>query len=46
MIQTTIKTYTFEDYLNYQDNSDRKYELFNGELFPIISMGSETGFLN
>lgn len=35
MIQTAIKTYTFEDYLNYQDDTDCKYELFNGELFPM-----------
>lgn len=35
MIQTASKTYSFEDYLNYRDDTDFKYELFNGELFPM-----------
>ncbi len=26
---------TFEDYLSYHDNSDRLYELFNGELIEV-----------
>jgi Uma2 family endonuclease len=32
---------SFEDYLNYTDNNDRLYELFNGEL---IEVPPESGF--
>lgn len=35
MIQTQKKLYTFEEYLNYYDDTDLKYELFNGELIPM-----------
>ncbi len=35
MIATRQKTYTFTEYLNYQDCTDNKYELFNGELIPM-----------
>jgi len=36
MLQTlTKKTYTFEEYLEYHDDTDRKYELVNGELIPM-----------
>ncbi|HAN74082.1 MAG TPA: hypothetical protein DCQ51_11550 [Planktothrix sp. UBA8407] len=35
MLQTTTKTYSFEDYLNYRDPTDLKYELFNGELIAM-----------
>jgi Uma2 family endonuclease len=35
MIQTQKKLYTFEEYLNYHDGTDLKYELFNGELIPM-----------
>jgi Uma2 family endonuclease len=36
MLQTlTKKTYTFEEYLEYHDNTDLKYELVNGELIPM-----------
>ncbi len=31
----TKKTYTFEEYLEYHDNTDLKYELVNGELIPM-----------
>ena len=41
MITTKQKTYTFTEYLNYQDCTDNKYELFNGEL---ISMPPASGF--
>jgi Uma2 family endonuclease len=36
MLQTiTKKTYTFEEYLEYYDDTDLKYELVNGELIPM-----------
>ncbi len=35
MIATQQKIYTFTEYLNYQDSTDNKYELFNGELIPM-----------
>jgi Uma2 family endonuclease len=41
MIATQQKLYTFAEYLNYQDCTDDKYELFNGEL---ISMPPASGF--
>ncbi len=36
MIATQQKIYTFAEYLNYQDCTDDKYELFNGELISGI----------
>ncbi|ELP52496.1 MAG: Uma2 family endonuclease [Microcystis aeruginosa Ma_MB_F_20061100_S19] len=41
MVVTKEKLYTFAEYLNYQDCTDDKYELFNGEL---ISMPPASGF--
>jgi Uma2 family endonuclease len=35
MLETATKTYSFQDYLDFKDNSDLKYELFNGELIPM-----------
>ena len=35
MIQSTFKNYTFAEYLQYQDSTDNKYELVNGELIPL-----------
>ena len=36
MLQTlTKKYYTFEEYLEYHDDTDLKYELVNGELIPM-----------
>lgn len=32
MVQLATKTYSFEEYLNYNDGTDNKYELFNGKL--------------
>ncbi|MEB3278183.1 MAG: Uma2 family endonuclease [Lyngbya sp.] len=40
MLETATKTYSFQDYLDFRDNSDLKYELFNGEL---ISMPPASG---
>lgn len=39
-MQVTQKYYSFEEYLAYQDRSDRQYELVNGEL---ISMPPASG---
>jgi Uma2 family endonuclease len=36
---TTTDRLTLEDYLNYDDGSDTRYELINGELVPI-SLGT------
>ncbi|MDJ0661029.1 MAG: Uma2 family endonuclease [Crocosphaera sp.] len=40
MLETKPKFQTFEDYLAYDDNSNKYYELFNGEL---IEMPPESG---
>jgi len=32
MVQLLTKTYSFEEYLVYNDGTDNKYELVNGEL--------------
>jgi Uma2 family endonuclease len=32
MMQTTLKHFTFEEYLTYDDGTDNKYELVDGEL--------------
>jgi Uma2 family endonuclease len=39
MVNLLTKTYTFEEYLNYHDATDYKYELVNGKLkiIPIAS---------
>ncbi|MGL4501343.1 MAG: Uma2 family endonuclease [Planktothrix sp.] len=39
MVQLLTKTYSFEEYLAYDDGTDNKYELVNGELklLPIAS---------
>ena len=35
MVQTKPRFYSFEEYLAYDDGSDRLYELFNGELIEV-----------
>jgi Uma2 family endonuclease len=35
-MQITKTSYSFEEYLAYQDNRDRKYELVNGELISML----------
>ncbi|MFG6101870.1 Uma2 family endonuclease [Leptothoe sp. EHU-05/26/07-4] len=35
MVQLKPRFQTFEDYLAYDDNSDKLYELFNGELIEL-----------
>ncbi|BAY01705.1 hypothetical protein NIES19_09410 [Anabaena cylindrica PCC 7122] len=32
MVTTLVKDLTFEEYLNYDDGTDFKYELVNGKL--------------
>ncbi|NEQ79803.1 MAG: Uma2 family endonuclease [Moorea sp. SIO2I5] len=41
MVQLTHKFQSFDEYLLYNDNSEKFYELFNGEL---IEMPPESGF--
>lgn len=36
---TTLKRFTLEEYLHYDDGTDTRYELVNGELIPM-SIGS------
>ena len=49
MIQTKVRFLSFEDYLSYEDNKDRLYELFNGELVELPPESGENagiaGFL-
>ncbi|MFP4008976.1 MAG: Uma2 family endonuclease [Spirulinaceae cyanobacterium] len=35
MVATKSRFNSFEDYLSYQDDSDKLYELFNGELIEV-----------
>ncbi len=35
MVQTPIKKFTYEAYLQYEDGTDNRYELVNGELIPM-----------
>lgn len=35
MTQAKPRFRTFEEYLNYDDGSDRRYELVNGELIEL-----------
>jgi len=37
MVQLLTKTYSFEEYLVYDDGTDNKYELVNGELKIILT---------
>ncbi len=39
MVQLATKRYSFEEYLTYDDGTDNKYELVNGEL-KLIPIGS------
>jgi len=36
MVQTQPKKLTFEEYLAWEDNTDNRYELIDGELIPLI----------
>jgi Uma2 family endonuclease len=35
MTRTLQKLYSFEEYINYHDSTDTRYELFNGELIAM-----------
>ncbi len=35
MLTVKPRFQTFDDYLSYNDNSDKLYELFNGELIEV-----------
>ncbi|MFP4296763.1 MAG: Uma2 family endonuclease [Spirulinaceae cyanobacterium] len=35
MVATKPRFNSFEDYLSYQDNSEKRYELFNGKLIEV-----------
>jgi len=43
MTQTPVKL-TFEQYLEYDDGTDNRYELFNGQLIPMAPESEENGW--
>lgn len=40
---TTTKKLTFAEYLKYNDGTDAKYELVNGELIPMSLVTGKHG---
>ncbi|NEQ69216.1 MAG: Uma2 family endonuclease [Symploca sp. SIO2D2] len=44
MTRTPVKL-TFEQYLEYDDGTDNRYELFDGELRPVPSESEENGWI-
>ena len=44
MTQAKPRFRTFEEYLDYDDESDRRYELINGELFELPPESPENDF--
>jgi len=44
MTHTPVKL-TFEQYLEYDDGTDNRYELFDGELRPVPSESEENGWI-
>ncbi|MCP2730434.1 Uma2 family endonuclease [Limnofasciculus baicalensis] len=44
-IQTHKKKFTFEEYLNYEDETDYRYELIDGELVPFAPESPENDFI-
>jgi Uma2 family endonuclease len=45
MIQTQPKKLTFEQYLAYEDRTDNRYELIDGELVPLPPESPENDFI-
>lgn len=43
MVQVAGTRFSFEDYLTYDDGSDTRYELFDGELLPMTPPTGEHG---
>ena len=35
MVQVQIKKLTFDEYLSYSDNTDKRYELIDGDLIAL-----------
>jgi len=44
MTHTTVKL-TFEQYLQYDDGTDNRYELWDGELIPVPPESEENGWI-
>jgi Uma2 family endonuclease len=45
MIQTQPKKLTFEEYLAYEDDTDNRYELIDGELRPLPPESPENDYI-
>ncbi len=45
MVQVQIKKLTFNEYLNYSDNTDNRYELIDGELIALPPESEPNNFI-
>ncbi|WP_341739196.1 Uma2 family endonuclease [Microcoleus sp. CAWBG640] len=45
MVQLKIKNLTFNEYLNYSDNTDNRYELIDGELIALPPESEPNNFI-
>ncbi|MFM9268006.1 Uma2 family endonuclease [Tychonema sp. BBK16] len=45
MVQLKIKKLTFDEYLNYSDNTDNRYELIDGELIALPPESEPNNFI-
>ena len=41
MVETKLRFSSFEEYLSYEDDNNRLYELFNGELIELAPESGE-----
>ena len=45
MVQVQIKKLTFDEYLSYSDNTDKRYELIDGELIALPPESEPNNFI-
>ncbi|MDY6783128.1 MAG: Uma2 family endonuclease [Cyanobacteriota bacterium] len=45
MLQTQPRKFTFSEYLKYEDNTDNRYQLIEGELVPLPPESPENDFI-
>ena len=45
MVQVKLKKLTFDEYLNYSDNTDKRYELIDGELIALPPESEPNNFI-
>ncbi len=45
MVQIKLKKLTFDEYLNYSDNTDNRYELIDGELIALLPESEPNNFI-